>query len=657
MHLQQQQQQQQSTHSYKLPITNTKTVITPNDHDPSPIQLAQLNSSNTPPVKLIPSAPKFVQNMTQQTVLPPAPTQPPQIPPMLPLNLPLTTNTQAPTLPSNPIAPNVPNPPMSVTYAFMKNTQSTKAPTPPNPPTFPMSTSQPKFLMSSTYQNYQPTPPAPLVVKQSKSPQTQPAQISFNNMLDDMPHKYTLEGRINSSRANKASPSGPSSPQESICSRMSDSSIPSVIKQDTAMAKAKLQSLLNAANTTSANNACSQPSDFKALFSKLNTSKSQQPLVAEFKFNKSQNNKPLVEQMQQSFGYKHGEEDEEEDEDNLDEEPKKFVTEERDESILSNYNPAYLAIIPNTSYKFNMFSPKPAQYAVNKQNVGAVVVQSNYEEENEENDNELNITTKPMNTPAGFGCVSGASMIDANTSNEDTTTDVDESVFEKKPSAQQDESFSSSSNKLALDDLESFISEFYAEASPEVKKQEVVVNKSKLTKRSSLQSLDSINSTKTSSLKSQVSHKRLSITDDQHLVVKSTKPAVASVTTTAKTKRLSTEKPQGATIVASSYISGSDRTVSKARTTQIGKPASVITSKVVSKPSSASQNSGPQINSTRSSQLRASNSTNLGNLDWNCFFFLKYLADGKFKIIEIHEKKIERSCFGAGAIFLYFIKF
>jgi hypothetical protein len=289
MHLQHQQQQQQATHSYKLSITNTKTVITPNDHDPSPIQLAQINSSNTPPVKLIPAAPKFVQNMTQQTVLPPAPSQPlPQIPPMLPLNLPLTTNTQAPALPANPTAPNASNPPMSVTYAFMKNsTQSTKAPTPPNPPTFPMSTAQPKFLMSSTYQNYQPTPPAPLVVvKQSKSPQTQPTPISFNNMLDDMPHKYTLEGRLNSSRANRASPSGPSSPQESICSRMSDSSIPSVIKQDTAMAKAKLQSLLSAANTA-AN--IPQPSDFKALFSKLNTSKVQQPLVAaEFKFNKAQ---------------------------------------------------------------------------------------------------------------------------------------------------------------------------------------------------------------------------------------------------------------------------------------------------------------------------------------------------------------------------------
>ena len=310
--------------------------------------------------------------------------------------------------------------------------------------------------------------------------------------------------------------------------------------------------------------------------------------------------------MQPSYGYKHGAEDEEDDEDNLDDEPKRFVTEERDDSALSSYNPAYLAVMPSANYKFNMFSPKPAQYAVNKQNQ-----QSSYENEESE-ENELNVTTKPMNTPAGFGCVSGASMIDAN-EDETTTTDADESVFEKKPTAQQDESFSSSSNKLALDDLESFISEFYAEASPEIKKQEVVVvNKSKLTKRSSLQSLDSINSAKTSSLKSQVSHKRLSITDDQHLVVKSTKPAVASVATTAK-KRFSTEKPQGATIVASSYISGSDKTVSKARTTQISKPASAISSRAVSKTSSASQSSGPQINSTRSSQLRASNSTNLGN--------------------------------------------
>ena len=105
----------------------------------------------------------------------------------------------------------VSQPVMSVTYGFLKNT---------NPP-IGNSQCAPKFLMSSN-----------------------------TTVLEDSPKVYsTVKPRQGS-------------PQESVCSRMSDASLPSLIRQDTGLSKQKF-------NTVMTNN----PS-FKALFDKLNVPKS-----------------------------------------------------------------------------------------------------------------------------------------------------------------------------------------------------------------------------------------------------------------------------------------------------------------------------------------------------------------------------------------------
>ncbi|CAF1110036.1 unnamed protein product [Brachionus calyciflorus] len=101
-----------------------------------------------------------------------------------------------------------PQPVMSVTYGFLKNTNQ------PPPPVL----TQPKFLLSA---------------------QTYPIHC------DDIPKVY-------SSIKLK-----PDSPQESICSRMSDASLPSLIRQDIGSSNQKFNKVLN------------QNPNFKALFEKL----------------------------------------------------------------------------------------------------------------------------------------------------------------------------------------------------------------------------------------------------------------------------------------------------------------------------------------------------------------------------------------------------
>lgn len=172
-------------------------------------------SSLTPPVKLV-QTPKFV-NTNQQP-------QQQQQPPV-----------------------------MSVTYAFMKNSQNYMQPNPP------------KFLMSSM-QFKQPT--NPIIIPKS------PPTLNYASTLpsEEIPHVYATETRSIFSRQHKAS--GPSSPQESICSRMSDASIPSVIKQDLTVSTQRFKTVLNQ-GTILKNLPATTTSNFKALFQKIQTSNPQ----------------------------------------------------------------------------------------------------------------------------------------------------------------------------------------------------------------------------------------------------------------------------------------------------------------------------------------------------------------------------------------------
>ena len=296
--------------SSKATTPNTYSHLSPQTQLVMPLQATFPNNANnnTPPVKLL-SAPKFVQNMSQSAAS--------SVPPIV---------AGA-------------NPPMSVTYAFMKNSQINRIPVVTanslspststtiaiSQPTSLSTTSvpsqtmtnlnhQPKFLMSSTHHypiynttsinhSNPPPPPTPIIkisplsttattttIAPSKSPQA---------VLDEVPSVFSTETRLNHNRYvstttttnninyvgqdnNVIGISQPSSPPESVCSRMSDTSIPSIIRQDINLNKNKFQNILNKSNQSYSNNNVAQQqapaNDFKALFSKLSTNKTTQQI-------------------------------------------------------------------------------------------------------------------------------------------------------------------------------------------------------------------------------------------------------------------------------------------------------------------------------------------------------------------------------------------
>ena len=260
--------------SSKATTPNAYSHSSPQTQLVMPLQATFPNNANnnTPPIKLL-SAPKFVQNMSQ-----PVTSAASSVPPIV-----------------------AANPPMSVTYAFMKNSQINRIPVVATNSLSPSTTTaiaisqptslsntsvpsqtmtnlnhQPKFLMSSNHHypiynatsinhSNPPPPPTPIIkisplstttttIAPPKSPQA---------VLDELPSVFSTETRLNHNRyvttttTNYASQdnngigiSQPSSPPDSVCSRMSDTSIPSIIRQDINLNKNKFQNIRNKNNQT-----------------------------------------------------------------------------------------------------------------------------------------------------------------------------------------------------------------------------------------------------------------------------------------------------------------------------------------------------------------------------------------------------------------------
>ena len=175
--------------------------------------------------------------------------------------------------------------------------------------------------------------------------------------------------------------------------------------------------------------------------------------------------------------------------------------------------------------------------------------------------NNLNLTTKPMNTPAGIGSMSGTSLID-----DEEDEEEGEKSGSKRNSNNKLTNKSSNNLELGILDLENFISELYAPSttgSPakvesnetNTIKSEIEVNKKKILKRSSLQSIvsnrssfssssstsssvsisalattasDSISFLKSNTNLKPQSHKRLSINNDRTGAVINLVPPVTS---------------------------------------------------------------------------------------------------------------------------------
>lgn len=215
-------------------------------------------------------------------------------------------------------------------------------------PKFLQSNPPPPPVMSVTYgflKNSNPLPP-PL-------PQVAPPKFLMGNYIEDSPKVYASV-RLK-----------PDSPQESVCSRMSEASLPSLINHDLGNTTQKFNSILNA-----------NP-NFKALFDKLNTQK--------------------VESCSSSSG---------------------------------------------SSSSCSSVIPKLTEEP---------------EDEEEEEESFLNTTTKPMNTPAGFASVSGASFIEDNNENTSLNLDFDLENFIKEnfqPSTDLDENNKKFSKRASLQSLD-----------------------------------------------------------------------------------------------------------------------------------------------------------------------------------------------------------
>jgi hypothetical protein len=216
-----------------------------------------------------------------------------------------------------------------------------------------------------------------------------------------------------------------------------------------------------------------------------------------------------------------------------------------------------------------------------------------------------NIVTKPMNTPAGLCSLSGTSLIDLDTSNEQEN-DVNKSVISNH--CQQEESVESkpAATKEATNDpdldLESFISEMFkpkpqpSNASPtdSVKtncslKQSTKNTNSRLFKRASLQNIDIASSSLAKPNKngqnSSIQTKRLSVcSNDERLTVKpGPKQALVAANLSKNTK---IKPPQNSSSLNANKV--------------------VVTNKPTNQTVNLKPAKAPVINMTKTSQLRAS---------------------------------------------------
>lgn len=313
-------------------------------------------------------------------------------------------------------------PVMSVTYAFMKNSQSFNPPN-PAPPKFLMSSNHHQKQLQFNQQQFQPI---------IKSPQQKPiSQQNYSSPLnEDTPCVYSIETRTNLNKLNGLNTNNASvqsscqtSPQESICSRMSDASIPSLIRQDIGLSSQKFRSVIN------------------------------QGLMPN-----PVNTNPVLKSLFQKFQSTH----------------------QAGNECLSSSSSSSSSSCASVVNKHN--------YQQNKNQIQFDIQNAGLDEQNESVNN-LNITTKPMNTPAGLASISGASIIDISTDNDQENEDEDQ------VGNYNDQNASVKENCLYLDfDLENFIKENFQPAksiNTSYDESDFHSNKnSKSFKRASLQSLD-----------------------------------------------------------------------------------------------------------------------------------------------------------------------
>jgi hypothetical protein len=228
--------------------------------------------TNTPPVKLAPSQPQ------PQSIVPTVPKFLASNVNMNKILLNNATNTQ-------PAIFQPPSAPMSVTYGFMKNSSfgsNTIQPKMINPsiPSQPMPQATPKFLatnpsmmmMMMNHMNHQQQPLPPLSNQPTSHHQQIQLQHGINNAENDsnsdlLPPEdtcrvYSVESKFKTggleSYTNHHTLQHPqitalrSSPPESVCSHMSDCSLPSVMRQDISKPTTNHQ-------------------EFKALFNRINS--------------------------------------------------------------------------------------------------------------------------------------------------------------------------------------------------------------------------------------------------------------------------------------------------------------------------------------------------------------------------------------------------
>lgn len=440
--------------------------------------------------------------------------------------------------------------PMSVTYAFMKNSNNPNScfasMQPPLQPAQP-----PKFLISSSSSNQMPANfnkcilPLSNQQQQSSSASTTttttnttatngtsnqpspPQQPLVNDLLPDTPALYSVEHRLffnGYHQPNHNSHHHPlntaSSPPESICSRMSDSSIPSLIRQDINLNKNKFHTILSAKN----NSKSSKPSsDFKALFNKLNTNITATATAVV-------QHKPVL-LAKQEDKEENEQEKEEDDTDEEEEQPKNFLNEEEPpfDSIASHSNNNYPMMSNNQTLLFlkshpannaasqiYAFNASPLFYSnLNNNNPSVHVVYPTtpkQQENNAANDslsfndqllsaNHLN----NMNTPAGVCNQSGASLIDEASPCQSQSCQDDEKKPETKtktsPKAAAAVNICSTNDPGDIDlDLENFINEMLPKQTKQSPTDSVKTNFSskstrlggtkQLVKRASLQNID-----------------------------------------------------------------------------------------------------------------------------------------------------------------------
>jgi len=256
------------------------------------------NNIHTPPVKLV-QAPKFISNFQQQQFTASLAQPPPIIsnsqlssasavtapmsvtyafmkksnPP--PQTLPLQQSAQPP--PTQPIITSYPTNPCQFTPKFLLSTQSYQSYNPPTSNTVQTTVPVQALVSSSSSSSCSSSSQASVINQQQQQQQLSPTPSNHESVISEAPCIYSVESRLNYNRTADAAnntennKSCPLSPQESICSRMSDSSVPSLIRQDITSRSNQFQAYFS-------NQQHSNGTDFRALFSRLNSSDAKQNL-------------------------------------------------------------------------------------------------------------------------------------------------------------------------------------------------------------------------------------------------------------------------------------------------------------------------------------------------------------------------------------------